>query len=70
MIDRYRRDVEGLEKKIVEHEDLIQSLEMQKGDLTRVFEMSKKQLSEKINGIASVLSEERRLKEEWQTRYE
>ena len=32
--------------------------------------MTKKQLSEKINGLANILSEERRLKEDWMNRYE
>ena len=70
MIERYKRDVDTLERKIADLDRNIVQLEMMKADGSRQLDITKKQLSEKINNLASILAEERKAKEEWVDKFD
>lgn len=70
MITRKNNDCEEYDKRIVELMRTNESLDTKKQGIERQFELTKKQLNEKINNLNEIINGEKETREMWIERYE
>lgn len=70
MISRKNNDSEEYDKRIVELMRTNESLDTKKQGIERQFELTKKQLNEKINNLNEIINGEKETREMWIERYE
>lgn len=63
-------DIEELDKKVIELERANEALEIKKAGVERQYDLTKKQLNEKIQNLNDVLGTEKETREQWIERYE
>lgn len=59
-----------MDKRVLELERTNENLEIKKASLERTFEITKKQLSDKVTNLNEVLQSEKETREMWIERYE
>ncbi len=64
------QEIEDLDRRVLELERTNENIEIKKASLERQFEITKKQLSEKIQNLNEVLASEKETREMWIERYE
>ena len=63
-------EIEDMDRRVIELERSNENLEVKKASLERQFDITKKQLSEKISNLNEVLISEKETREMWIERYE
>lgn len=63
-------EIEELDRRVIELERQNEALEIKKSGIDRQFELTKKQLNEKIANLNEVLGTEKETRETWIERYE
>ena len=63
-------EIEDMDKKIIELERNNETLEIKKAGIERQYELTKKQLNEKVQNLTDVLNSEKETREMWIERYE
>lgn len=64
------QEIEDLDRRVIDLERTTENLELKKASLERQFEITKKQLTEKIGNLNEVLQSEKETREMWIERYE
>jgi len=69
-ISKKNTELDELDKKSIELERYNESLEIKKAGIERQYELTKKQMNEKISNLTEVLNGEKETREMWIDRYE
>ena len=70
MLTKRNVELEEQDKRIIELERQNEALEIKKAGVERSYELTKKQLNEKIGSLNEVLGSEKETREMWIERYE
>ena len=64
------QEIEELDKRVIELERANENIEVKKAAIERQFEITKKQLNEKVQSLQDVLASEKETREQWIERFE
>jgi chromosome segregation ATPase len=67
---RKQNEIEELDKRIIDIERQNEALDIKKQSIERQFELTKKQLNEKVNNLNEIISNEKETRDQWIERYE
>jgi hypothetical protein len=70
LLFKKQTEIDELDKKQVELERQVENLEIKKSGVERQFELTKKQLNEKIQNLNEIISGEKETRDMWIERYE
>lgn len=70
VLSKRSQEIEELDKRVIELERANEGLEIKKAGIERQYELTKKQLNEKVQNLNDVLSSEKETREMWIERYE
>lgn len=70
LLFKKQAEIDDLDKKQVELERQVENLEIKKSSIERQFELTKKQLNEKIMNLNEIISGEKETRDMWIERYE
>lgn len=63
-------EIEELDRKVIDLERQNEALEIKKAGIERQYDLTKRQLNEKVSNLTEVLSNEKETREMWIERYE
>ena len=69
-LEKRAAEIEELDKKVIDLERNIETVEIKKQGVERQFELAKKQLNERINNLNEVITGEKETRDMWIERYE
>lgn len=69
-LNKRTREIEELDKKLIDLERTNENVEIKKQGIERQFDLAKKQLTEKINNLNEVITGEKETRDMWIERYE